>query len=67
MTDEFIGSGAKHFAQGMNEYHSMWTESPTSFYGRIVAIAAPSGLGKTKMTLEYLKDVHVLLLILMLF
>ncbi|KAJ7285928.1 hypothetical protein C8J57DRAFT_1286279 [Mycena rebaudengoi] len=56
MTDEFIGSGAKHFAQGMNEYHSMWTESPTSFYGRIVAIAAPSGLGKTKMTLEYLKD-----------
>jgi hypothetical protein len=58
MESEYVGTGAREFERGMYEYGEMWERAPYSYHGRIVAIAAPSGLGKTKVALEYLKVVR---------
>ncbi|KAF7348462.1 hypothetical protein MVEN_01363300 [Mycena venus] len=50
----FIGEGADIFEQGFLEYQRYWLERNNVLYGRMIGVVAPSGMGKTKMTLEYL-------------
>ncbi|KAJ6575350.1 hypothetical protein B0H19DRAFT_1128255 [Mycena capillaripes] len=50
----FVGDGAETFAKGMVEYRDQWSKQPHLYYGKIIAIVGPSGLGKTKVGLEYL-------------
>ncbi|KAJ7785868.1 hypothetical protein B0H16DRAFT_1488315 [Mycena metata] len=50
----FIGNGAEEFGRGLATYKELWQEKKEQYYGRIVAIVAPSGMGKTKVTLEHL-------------
>ncbi|KAJ7047243.1 hypothetical protein C8F04DRAFT_1058215 [Mycena alexandri] len=50
----FIGNGADQFFQGMKTYNDLWAKHSDQYYGRLVAIVAPSGMGKTKVTLEHL-------------
>ncbi|KAJ6601108.1 hypothetical protein DFH09DRAFT_1126880 [Mycena vulgaris] len=54
MERKFVGVGAAQFAAGMKVYRGMWEEDQALYYGKIVPMAAPSGLGKTKVLLEYL-------------
>ncbi|KAJ7225302.1 hypothetical protein GGX14DRAFT_638075 [Mycena pura] len=57
LEDTFVGDGAEMFKKGMTDYHVMWKKYD-SYYGRIVALVAPHGLGKTRVMLEYVKE-HV--------
>ncbi|KAJ6463757.1 hypothetical protein DFH09DRAFT_1489569 [Mycena vulgaris] len=54
MESEFVGGAAAEFSEGMQCYKQLWEENRGLYYGRIVPITAPSGLGKTKMVLHHL-------------
>ncbi|KAJ7123068.1 hypothetical protein C8R44DRAFT_876259 [Mycena epipterygia] len=54
MESRFVGGAATDFSEGMECYRHLWKHNPGLYYGRIVPISAPSGLGKTKMVLHHL-------------
>ncbi|KAJ7353155.1 hypothetical protein DFH08DRAFT_1077429 [Mycena albidolilacea] len=39
----------------MAAYRALWAKDATAYSGRVIAVPAPSGLGKTRMGLEYLE------------
>ncbi|KAJ7854746.1 hypothetical protein B0H14DRAFT_3449486 [Mycena olivaceomarginata] len=49
----YIGDGVHQFVQGMAAYHTLWAKDATTY-----SIPVPSGLGKTRMGLEYLETVQ---------
>ncbi|KAJ7212139.1 hypothetical protein GGX14DRAFT_564621 [Mycena pura] len=56
MEAPYVGDGVVLFAKGMDRYRELWkTEVGGRAYGRIVAIVAPSGMGKTRLTIEYIR------------
>ncbi|KAJ7292789.1 hypothetical protein C8J57DRAFT_1457170 [Mycena rebaudengoi] len=54
MESRFVGSAATEFSKGMKLYKYLWDTNHGMYYGRIVPITAPSGLGKTKLVLNHL-------------
>jgi hypothetical protein len=59
MYSPYIGDGVHQFTQGMAAYHALWAKDATTYSGRVIAVPAPSRLGKTRMRLEYLETVQV--------
>ncbi|KAJ7353149.1 hypothetical protein DFH08DRAFT_804734 [Mycena albidolilacea] len=55
MDRPYIDDGVHQFAQGTAAYRARWAKDATAYSGRVIAVPAPSGLGKTRMGLEYLE------------
>lgn len=57
-TDISTADGVHQFAQGMAAYRALWAKDATAYSERVIAVPAPSRLGKTRMGLEYLETVR---------